>query len=289
LKENNGLKHLVNFSNNSNLGLSVKGETLISGTNTKLSGFYRRTGESFQSFSLFTYNTDQTAWLLRFDQPFLKNKIGITAMLRRNDFINPLAQQTFKTSTVFKSFQVNMRIPKWPVVSAGYYPGSQIYIVDGKRAHENAYYITNGSLVHSYSSGSIRMISSLIYNKYSSKGTDTGFIAYKGVTYMASQTFVLGKMQLQGQYTYTDQEQMKFFTLESTIDYSFSSLIQLNAGGKYNKVTTGKVYLGGQAGLRSEIRKVGTIQLQYEKSYLPTTQQTLFPIEIGRLSWFKTF
>ena len=288
-RNNNGLKNLVNFSDNANLGISIKGETMVPETDTKLSGFFRKTGESFQSFSLFTYNTDQTAWLLKLDQPFLKNKIGVTAMLRRNDFINPFAQQTFKTSTVFKTIQVNVRIPKWPVLSAGYYPGSQLYVVDREKIHENAYYILNGTLVHSYAAGGTRMISSLIYNRYSSKGTDSGFISYKGINYVASQTFIVGKAQLQGQYIYTDQEQMQFYTLEANADYSFSSIFQLGVGGKYNKVAGGEIYLGGQASIRSELKKLGTFQLQYEKSYLPTIQQTLFPMEMGRLSWFKTF
>ncbi|HEV8505001.1 MAG TPA: hypothetical protein VGQ53_06365, partial [Chitinophagaceae bacterium] len=288
-RNNNGLKNLVDFSDNSNLGISVKGETILPQTNTRLSGFLRKTGENFQSFSLFTYNTDQTAFLLRLDQPFLKRKIGLTAMLRRNDFINPFVQQTFKTSTVFKSFQVNVRIPKWPVLSAGYYPGSQIYVVDKIKAYQNAYYILNGSVIHSYSSGNIRMLSSLIYNKYSSKATDSGFISYKGINYIASQTLIFGKIQLQGQYVYTDQEQMKFHTLEGDVDYSLSSLVQVGVGGKYNKVITGGTYLGGRASVRLEFKRLGLLQMQYEKSYLPTIRRTLFPVEMGRLSWYKTF
>ena len=88
---------------------------------------------------------------------------------------------------------------------------------------------------------------------------------------------------------YTDQEQMQFCTLEANADYSFSSLIHVSAGGKYNKVMAGRTYLGGQASIRSDLKQLGTVQLQYEKSFLPTIQQTLFPVEMGRLSWFKTF
>lgn len=285
----NGFKSLSDFSDHSNLGVNLKGETILQQTDTRISGFYRKTGESYQSFSLFTYNTDQTAWLLKLDQPFLKNMIGLIAMLRRNDFTNPFTEKTFKTSTVFKTIQLNVRIPKWPMVSAGYYPGSQLYMVDKEKIRENAYYIMNGSLVHSYSAGDMRMLSSLIYNNYSSKGTDSGFIAYKGVSYMASQSFIFSKAQLQSSYTYTNQEQMQFYTLEAGGEYTLGKAIRVGAGGKYNKIAGGKIYLGSRADLGIELKGLGSLQLQYEKSFLPTIYQTLFPVEVGRVSWFKFF
>lgn len=289
VRNNNELKSLVNFSNNANLGVSIKGQTISPKTDTRVSGFYRKAGESFQSFSLFSYNTDQTAWLLKMDQSFLKNKIGLIAMLRRNDFTNPFTEKTFKTSTVFKSIQVNVRIPKWPVFNAGYYPGSQLYIIDKERVRENAYYILNGSLVHHYSAGRLRMLSSFIYNQYSSKGTDSGFINYKGISYIASQSFVFKKAQLQGVYMYNDQEQMQFYTWEANGDYAISKAIRIGAGGKYNKIQHGRHYLGSRVQIGIELKKLGGLQLQYEKSYLPTIQQTLFPVEVGRVSWFKYF
>ena len=289
VRDNGESKNLFNFSDNSNLGISLKGQSILKQTNTRVSGFYRKTGENFQSFSLFTYNTDQTAWLLKLDQPFLKNKIGVIAMLRRNDFTNPFTEKTFKTSTIFKSIQVNARFPKWPSLSAGYYPGSQLYIIDKERIRENAYYILNASVVHNYTIGGTRMLSSLIYNQYSSKGTDTGFISYNGISYMASHSLIFRNLQLQGVYTYTDQEQMQFSSLEANGDYSLTRFIRIGAGIKYNKVVSGKSYWGSRAQLGIELKKLGGLQLQYEKSFLPTIYQTLFPVEIGRVSWFKYF
>src|SRR5690606_24145289 len=132
-------ENLFKFSDNTNMGFNLKAQTLIPETDTRLSGFFRKTGEAFQSFSLFTYNTNQQAWQVRADQSLLKRKINLTAMLRQNDFTNPHAYQTFKTSTVFKSLQLNVRIPHWPTITAGYYPGSQYYIIDDNTVRENAY------------------------------------------------------------------------------------------------------------------------------------------------------
>lgn len=281
--------NLFKLSDKSNQAISIKGNTLIPETQTRLSGFFRKTGQNFQSFSLFSYNTDQTAWLLRADQPFLMNRISLTTMLRRNDFTNPFAEKTFKTTTVFSSAQLNIRFPKWPSISAGYFPGSQLYVINAQRLRENVYYIINGSLLHSYSLFGTKMISSIVYNRYSNKGTDSGFINYSGTNLILSHSLLYRRLQLQGNYIYTSQEQLKFFTLEANGDYSPVPFFRVGAGGKYNRTQSGKVYWGGRAQVFLEIKKMGGLQLQYEKSFLPTIYQTLFPVELGRVSWFKYF
>lgn len=287
--DNKGLESLFRFSDKSNLGVSIKGQTRIPETKTTLKGFFRKTGEHFQSFSLFSYNTDQTAWMLKAEQAFAKDKITIHMALRRNDFVNPLTEKTFKTSTVFKSAQVQVRIPKWPSVSAGYYPGSQLYIIDRDRVRENVYYILNGTVIHTYKLFGVRMVSSAIYNSYSNKGTDSGFINYSGINYVASHSVVLKNIQLQGSFIYTDQQELKFYSIENNVEYSAERVFRIGAGLKYNKINGGGEYWGGGVQLMAEIKRLGILQLQYEKSFLPTIQQTLFPVEVGRVSWIKYF
>jgi hypothetical protein len=283
------MKSLWQFNDNANLGISVKGQTTIRKTGTALSGIYRKTGESFQSFSLFTYNTDQTSWSVKAEQPFFRNRISVTGMLRRNDFLNPFTEKTFKTSSIFKSVQLQVRFPKWPSLSLGYYPGTQLYIVDKESIRENAYYIVNGTLMYQYAAGPSRMLSSLMYNRYAGKGTDSGFVAYAGTSYMASQTIMIGKAQLQGVYVYTDQEQMQYYTLEANADYGLAEWLQAGAGIKYNRIAGGRSYWGNRASLGIDIKKLGGLRFQYEKSYLPTIWQTLYPVESGTVSWFKYF
>ena len=287
--QNNGLKSLTSFKDKTNLGINLKAQTANTATRTKLSGMYRSSGRDFQSFSLYTYNTDQTAWLLKWDQSFIKDKITLTGMMRKNDFTNPFTERTFKTSTVFKSAQVNIRFPKWPVLSAGLYPGTQLYIINRERVRENAYYIVNGSVIHNYSRGDVNMSSSFIYNQYTSQGTDTGFISYEGVNYILGQTFTINRLQLQTQYIKNKQDLIEFFTLDGTTDYAISNRLKAGAGLKYNRVSDGKTYMGGTGYLLAEVGKLGSFQFLYERSYLPTIQQTLFPIESGRVSWFKYF
>ena len=287
--DNKELGSLLRFSDQSNFGISAAGQTEIESTKTKLSGIFRKTGENFQSFSLFTYNTDQTAWMVKAEQPLFKDRVNIEGAIRRNDFVNPFTEKTFKTSTVFGSARLSVRIPKWPALSLGYHPGSQLYIIDRNRIRENVYYILNGSIIHQYSIADLRMASSVIYNNYTTKGTDSGFVNYSGKNYMLSQSLYFRKLQLQGNLMYTDQQELLFYTLEANADYTLKSFLRLGAGVKYNKIITGNSYWGGTGQVMLNIKGMGSLQLQYDKSFLPTIQQTLFPVEIGRLTWFKNF
>lgn len=282
-------ENLFKYSDYSNLGISIKAQTIIPETNTLISGFYRSTGNQFQSFSLFTFNTNQKAWQLRADQSFLKRKINFTAMLRQNDFTNPLTEKTFKTTTVFKSFQVNVKIPRWPIINAGYYPGSQFYLIDENRIRESVYYILNGSLLYPYKFKDISMSSSVMYNRYFNKSTDSGFVFYKGINYSVNQSIQINKVQAQGAYSYNNQADIKYYTLDANGDYSFKKVFKIGGGIKYNHVLSGENYWGRTIRIGGDFKQFGGLQLSYEKSYLPTIQQTLTQVEIGRLSWYKFF
>ena len=289
LQGNKQIGALWAFSDQSNLGINIKAKAAITETNTKLSGFYRKTGQNFQSFSLFSYNTNQTAWLARVDQDLFKSKIILTGMLRRNDFTNPFTEKTYKTSTVFKSFILNVRLPKYPVLSIGYFPGTQLFIIDKETVKENAYYLLNGSLSYNYFFRKLKMNSLLVYNRYFNKATDSGFVLYKGISYFGMQTFYIKKLQLQVGFAYNSQAGIKYTTTEGSCDFSISQSLKLGVGAKYNKVAGGLKYWGEKAQLMLDVNGIGKLQFQYEKSYLPTIAHSLFPIEIGRISWYKYF
>lgn len=281
--------NLFKFSDDTNVGFNIKAQTAIPKTDTRLSGFFRKTGEAFQSFSLFTYNTNQQSWQLRADQSFLKRKINLTGMLRQNDFTNPLTDKTFKTSTVFKSIQINIRVPHWPTVNAGYYPGSQFYIIDNNTIRENAYYILNGSVLHAYRFMDIAMNTSILYNHYFNQASDSGFVLYKGVNYILSHSLHFKKLQIEGSYSYNKQTELNYSTIDANGDYSLGTFLRLGGGIKYNHVQQGQGYWGVSTRIAADFKKLGALQLHFEKSYLPTIRQTLYPVEIGRVSWYKKF
>ena len=129
----------------------------------------------------------------------------------------------------------------------------------------------------------------IVYNKYTSEATDSGFIAYNGINVYASQAMRLSKLQLQGGYAYTEHAQISYSTAELTADYSLKKWLEVGAGIKYNKVIRGDVYMGESIQLRTDFTRWGGLMLQYEKSFLPTLTQQLEPTEIGRLHYYRRF
>lgn len=279
---------LIRFSEMANAGLNFKAGAKLAKTGTNVSAFYRKTGEKFQSFSLFTVNSNQESWQLRVQQPLLKGKVNLTAMLRQNDFANPFTDKTFKTSTVFKTFQASFNMKGLPIVQVGYYPGTQIFLVDKTTLRENAYYILNGSLFYNYRFKGEQFSTSMVLNQFFNKATDTGFIIYSGKSFLLSQQFITKQYQVNAGFQYNDQEGMVFHTTELGGEYNLK-MIRVGGSLKRSDVNGGANYIGAVARLSTAMGKFGTIQLQYEKSYLPTINRTLFPVETGRIGWFKIF
>jgi hypothetical protein len=82
---------------------------------------------------------------------------------------------------------------------------------------------------------------------------------------------------------------MQYYTLDANGEYSITRSIRAGAGVKYNKVAGGNTFLGNNVHVGFEVQQLGNLQLQYDKSYLPTIWQTLYPVETGRVTWIKYF
>lgn len=272
-----------------NFAVNLRGRTRINATRTQLSGFFRKAGRNFQSFSLFNYGSDQTAWQLNATQSFWHDHMTVTGALRQNDFAYPWAEQRFTSSAVFKSITVQAQFPKYPIVSFGYYPGTQVLVVDNKHLVQYAYYIVNGSAFYRYNAGSLSMQSGAVYNRYVNKATDSSFSRYRGTNLFLTQTLFFRRLDLQGDYTLSNQEQLIYHTYGAQVSTRLWKFLTLEAGGKFNKVADGKGYWGGLASGVLNFGRVGTLQLEYDKSFYPMLRNDLFPVETGRVTWFKTF
>jgi hypothetical protein len=119
-------------------------------------------------------------------------------------------------------FSINF--PKYPTFNLGYYPGTQLYVVNKERIRENVYYILTASSVYSYYYNETGMTSSVVYNKYFNQATDSGFIFYNGINWYASQTIMFKKLQMQGGFTYNKQPGLEYNTLDISCDYAVKSL-----------------------------------------------------------------
>jgi hypothetical protein len=193
------LQKAFDMRTRSNEAYSIKLYSHNPGTDTRITAWYRKMGEHFQSFNLLPLQVNQEAWMVKLNQLLFKKRLALEAAVRKNDFVSPLAAPDFKSATVFKSLQATLRIPKWPYVSVGYHPSSQLLLNGNNTLVESQYNTLNAVVSHSYLvKKKISMNTNMVYTRFFNSGSDTGFLYYNASSYALNHSVALGKLTLQG-------------------------------------------------------------------------------------------
>ncbi|HLZ87674.1 MAG TPA: hypothetical protein VKQ52_10550, partial [Puia sp.] len=284
------LASALRMNDRSNEAYSVKVNSFIPRSQTQLSVTYSRFGANFQSFSLFTTGTRQSAWALRVDQPFFQKHLSVTGSIRTNDFVNPLLSTAYSSTAVFASIQATMRLKKWPTVSFGYFPSSQIVRLDNARYQENLFYTMTASVSHSYKTKGISMISLLLYTRFYNKITDTGFIYFNTQNLLLSQTVLLGRLSVQLQGSVAANASYTLYVADGKAEYRIWNWMSLGAGIKYNAQTVYDIRQWGYSATAAmRVPKVGEFRLMGDKGFIPGNNRRLVPNNLGRLTYSKVF
>ncbi|MDI9363594.1 MAG: hypothetical protein QM541_01490 [Flavobacterium sp.] len=286
----NLLAEAVSFNERSNEAYAIKLNTFLPQTATAISATFKRTGNNFQSFSVFTTGAAQTNWMVKVDQPFLKRRLMVAASLRTNDFVNPYVSNNYKSSTVFKSLQASLRLKKWPIITAGYYPSSQlIKLADGQYT-ENLFYTLIGTVNHTYKYRSTSMNSALVYSRFYNKPTDTGFVYFNTTNILLSQQVFLNKLSVQFNASSSRNTDYSLYVLEANGQYKIKTWLSVGVGIKYNtQPNYHSKMIGYSSNATIGIKQLGEIQFLVDKGFVPGTNRQLVPNNIGRLSYFKIF
>ncbi|MFC4262082.1 hypothetical protein ACFOWM_04275 [Ferruginibacter yonginensis] len=256
---------------------------------TKLTSYYRKTGEGFQSFTLFPTNNKQDAWMIKLNQSLWRNKFLVDAAIRKNDFNSPIAAPQFSTTNIFKSLQLTLRVPKFPFISVGYYPSSQLSLSNNNVLFESRYNTLNAIVSHTYVLGNLSMLSNATYTKFYNQQIDSGFIYYNATTINFEHTINLKHFNLQGIASITQQNFIHQLSIEPVVTYQPNNKFSITGGAKWNRINKANTLWGGRAAMFFKVDKIGTIQLQYDKIYLPGFYRNLLPVDVGRITFNRVF
>ncbi len=279
----------ANLRTNTNLAYSIKLYSQNPGTNTRITGYFKKIGEDFQSYNLYPMNINQEAWMLRVNQKLFKKKLDLDAAVRKNDFNSPIAAPSFSTKTIFKSLQATLRIPKYPFISVGYYPSSQLSLQSNNLLVENQYNTLNAIVGYSYRVKRISMSSNAAYTQFFNNSSDTSFTYFNAKSWTINHSIFLAKFSLESSAGLMNQKDIKLMTLEQLISYRFKTHLSLTGGVKWNLLNNSETMYGGTVAMSIYIKKLGTIQLNYDKSFLPGANRNLVPVDIGRMSFLREF
>jgi hypothetical protein len=278
-----------NWKIRSNEAYSIKLFSQNPKTDTKITAFYKKTGENFQSFNLYPTNVNFDAYMLRVNQYLWKRKINIDGAIRKNDFVSPVAAPSFSSKTIFKSVQASVRIKKYPFISVGYYPSSQLSLSNNNLLVENQYNTLNAVMSYSYQVKKTGMNTNAVFTKFYNKSSDTGFIYFNASSYTVNQSFYFSPFMFQGSVSMVDQQDVHLLTIEPLLSYQYKNIVTVSGSLKWNRLNNTETLFGGTAAINFYLKKFGTIQLNYDKTYIPGYNRELKPVDIGRASFFREF
>ncbi|HVI47114.1 MAG TPA: hypothetical protein VM802_19715 [Chitinophaga sp.] len=289
-KGERGFQSMIGFNDRSNEAWSVKLFSFIPATSTSINALYKSMGANFQSFSLYTTGSSQNAWSIRIDQPLWHRQVTVSAGLRKNDFRSIYQYNDFHSNTIYKSIQATLRIRKWPVVSVGYFPSSQLTKISEDHYIENQFYTLTGTASHFYRYRSIMMNTMFSYTRFYNKKMDSAFLYFNTKNIALNHTMIIGKLTLNGIISAANNMDYSLYNADGNAQYRLKNWIDIGGGIKYNWQTVYHIgQLGYSANVRVRIPYLGEVALFADKGFIPGSNKRLLPSNTGRVTYTKTF
>jgi len=154
---------------------------------------------------------------------------------------------------------------------------------------ENQYNTLNAIVSHNYHINKVLFNTNAVYTQFFNNSTDTGFIYYNSSSYTLNHSIFLNPLVLGSSISVTDQQDLNLFSLEQSLSYQFKNRLTLSGSMKWNRVNKAKDLIGCSVAAGIYLKRIGTIQINYDKTFLPGYDRTLMPVDIGRVSFYKEF
>lgn len=253
-------------------------------TKTDASVSYRYWGQQFESFNASQYFNPQSNLAVKITQPFFNRKLTVASGLRYTDFKSYGIASNIKSKTFFASVNATMRIRKLPIISVGYYPGSQLYRMDGNKLYEYFYYIFNTTASHYFKIRTMPMQLVFTHNTFFNKYTDS-LVSGAQSYYSVFWTAWAGKFSYQANYSRQELEEAVLSTAEAGISYS-SDKLRVGGTAKWNFAGS-FTRLGYSGSLGLSLGKTGTVNFIYDRSFLPDRTGVFIPVTTGQVQIIK--
>ncbi|MFY0254656.1 hypothetical protein ACDQ55_11955 [Chitinophaga sp. 30R24] len=281
---------MLGFSDHSNEAYAISGFSFIPLTTTRINGMYKRMGANFQSFSLYATGAAQDAWMLQVTQPFFKQQVTLIGSVRQNVYTSVFDNANYRSNTIFKSIQAAFRRRKWPVLSLGYFPSSQLMKLSEGKYMENLYYTLVATGSYFYQFRGINMNTIFSATRFYNHQSDSNFVYFNSTNLLMNQTLFLDKLTLNGGLSSATTTDYIVYGADANLQYKLCSWLEAGGGIKYNYQTEFEVrQLGYAVNTRISIGKFGGITVSGDKGFVPGVNKQLVPNKTGRLTYTKVF
>lgn len=257
-------------------------------TGTRLEGFYKHTGANFQSFSNFQTNAVVESWYIKAEQPVFKRMIRLAAAVRKNEFSNPFLVQSYRSNTIFKSITATVRVRRWPLLTAGYQPMSQLTVLNGQVA-ENRFQALTATLYYQYKIKDLPIASTAMLNRFYNTGADTGFVYYNASSFYLAQNFFFKAFTANVAVSITRNPSYSMQVLEGAIQPYIPRLGTVTLGVKIHNYNAILTRMGGYVNANVRIGKADMMNMGFESGYLPGFRQGLTRNTMASVQYTKYF
>ena len=278
----------LGFSDKTNNAYAVRFFSYLPKAGTRIEAMYKYSGANYQSFSSFQTNAGQEAWYVKADQHFFKRQLRISAAFRSADFFNPFIVQQYKNNTIFKSISATFRKRKWPILTVGYIPMSQVTKLDNQ-LFESRFQTLNASGNHMYKIHKSNAATSLIYNRFYNSSADSGFLYYNAVNVYGAQNFYFKLFSTGVGASYTKNNNYRLLVMDENVNWNFPKWGTVGFGVKVNKYGDDEIKLGAYANANIRIGKADMLSFSMEHGYLPGLNGGLVKNEIASIQYAKAF
>jgi hypothetical protein len=277
-----------NFNDNSNKAMALNLYSYSPKFATRIEGSYKYAGANFQSFSSFQSNSTIKQWHIKVDQQLFKRKLKLVASLRTNEFSNPYIIQNYQSNTILKSIQITYRNRKYPKVTVGYQPTSQLTAIDGQFA-ESKFYSFNTIVSHSYRVGDRKGSSVFVFNRFFNNAIDTGSLYYNAKNIFYNQTVVFSDYTMNVSLSHSKSTSFELNILDGGLQFKVSKLGLLGFGFRVNSFDKTTSKLGAYCSIQFSVGKIGVLNMGYDDGFIPGANHYFLKNKTLNLNYTKAF
>jgi hypothetical protein len=189
---------------------------------------------------------------------------------------------------IFKTLQLTFKKRKWPVITAGYMPSSQL-TKTGDQLVENRFHILNIMTWYQYNVGIQKVATTISYNRFYNAAADSGFIYFNAVNfYLQHNIFFKGFIASIGG-SHSRNTGFELNVLEESLQLTTLKNIQATCGLKINNYQRQVTKLGSWYRISVRFMKTGWLQTQFDDGFIPSTNGQLVSNRWLSISINKTF
>lgn len=256
--------------------------------NLRVEGLYKYTGANFQSFSGFQSNASQKAWYVKADQSFFNRQLRMAVSIRSTDFSNPFVVQQYNSNTIFKSFMATFRRKRWPLLTVGYLPMTQLTKV-GNQLLESRFQTFNASYYHIYKVKKSRAATTFVFNRFYNTQTDSGFVYYNASNWYAGQFFYFKMFSVGTTASLIRNSTYRLLVVEQNLQWNLPKWGTLGFGVKINRYNEKLIKMGGGCNGSMRVGKTDLLSFSVEKGYLPGYNGGLLANDFMSIQYMKSF